>query len=291
MNYKYFLIGALIIFITVVAGFCIYDYFSEEPDLQVMPYETVQVKESETIESETSEIREITDIGNPHAWALVVPKATKMVNITLDTSTAFVCGTPELDLLNTDIQEVKKGKVTHELPSTIAEITAVDSDDGSADIPEPYFKVNDYQREVLIHLLYFEACGCKTQEDILEQRAVVSVVFNRFTSGEYKGCYDLEDIVFFKYPSGAFAFSPASDKDRFWFKGEWKNSNRHKDFLNNYDQLAEKVDWVIQNGPTVPENVKYFVSNACSAESNYFKNNHKVYKVYDDTTFMTDEKP
>ena len=159
-----------------------------------------------------------------------------------------------------------------------------------------------YMRSCLIHLLFFEACGGKTEEDIKEQRAIISVVINRFNSNKYKGCYDVEDIIFFKYPDtvkkdgtvvkGAYAFSPASNKDRFWFRGEWKDSNTHKDFLNNYEQLAEKVDYVLSNGVTVPSEVMYFVSNNCYKTSSHFNNkdNYTVYAVYDDTTFMTDNK-
>ena len=149
-----------------------------------------------------------------------------------------------------------------------------------------------YMRSCLIHLLYFEACSGKTEEDVKEQRAVISVVINRFNSNKYEGCYDVEDIIFFKYPSGAYAFSPASSKDRFWFRGEWKDSNIYKDFLNNYDQLAEKVDYVLSNGTTVPSDVMYFVSNSCYKTSSHFNNkdNYTVYAVYDDTTFMTANK-
>lgn len=159
-----------------------------------------------------------------------------------------------------------------------------------------------YMRSCLIHLLYFEACGGKTEEDVKEQRAIISVVINRFNSNKYEGCYDVEDIIFFKYPDtvkengtivkGAYAFSPASNKDRFWFRGEWKDSNIYKDFLNNYDQLAEKVDYVLSNGTTVPSDVMYFVSNGCYKTSSHFNNkdNYTVYAVYDDTTFMTANK-
>ena len=153
---------------------------------------------------------------------------------------------------------------------------------------EPYFNVSSYNRTALIHLLFFEDCGGKTEEDIKEQRAIISVVFNRLLSGSYEHCYDVSDIIFYQYSSGSYAFSPASDKDRFW---NFKDENEKKDFERNYNQLAEKVDYVIEHGCTVPSNVLYFVSNKCYEESSYFKNNHKVYCVYDGTTFMTTEKP
>lgn len=149
-----------------------------------------------------------------------------------------------------------------------------------------------YMRSCLIHLLYFEACSDKTLEDVKEQRAIISVVINRFNSNIYKGCYDVEDIIFFKYPNGTYAFSPARNKDMFWFRGEWEDSNIYKDFLNNYEQLAEKVDYVLTNGTTVPSDVMYFVSNGCYKTNSHFNNkdNYTVYAVYDDTTFMTSNK-
>ena len=42
-----------------------------------------------------------------------------------------------------------------------------------------------YMRSCLIHLLYFEACSDKTLEDVKEQRAIISVVINRFNSNIY----------------------------------------------------------------------------------------------------------
>ena len=149
-----------------------------------------------------------------------------------------------------------------------------------------------YMRSCLIHLLYFEACSDKTLEDVKEQRAIISVVINRFNSNIYKGCYDVEDIIFFKYPNGTYAFSPARNKDMFWFRGEWEDSNIYKDFLNNYDQMAEKVDYVLTNGITVPSDVMYFVSNGCYKTYCHLNINDKytIYSVYDDTTLLTSNK-
>ena len=191
---------------------------------------------------------------------------------------------PIEQFLTAETEESTIVQQTVETEETIETITMVIEEEND----KPYFNVSSYNRSALIHLLYFEACSCNDYEDVLEQRAVVSVVFNRLLSDNYEHCYDASDIIFYRYPSGSYAFTPAEDKDRFW---NFANEDEKKDFERNYNQLAEKVDYVIEHGCTIPSNVLYFVSNKSYETNSYFKNNHKVYAVYDGTTFMTTEKP
>ena len=211
---------------------------------------------------------------------------------------------PIEEQLTTSAEQKSKGKLLYSKPvvhhsvetEETIETTTITEEENN----EPYYNVSPYNRTALIHLLYFEACGGSTEEDIKEQRAIISVVFNRLYSKKYDHCHDASDIIFYQYPSGAFAFSPADNEERFWEFiirdkdgniDEVRSKRLKEDFNRNYNQLAEKVDYVIQHGSTVPENVLYFVSNKCFEQSSYFKNNHKVYAVYDDTTFMTNEMP
>jgi hypothetical protein len=93
-------------------------------------------------------------------------------------------------------------------------------------------------------LVYLESSICS--EDC--QRAVASVIFNRLDSGRWKKDVNkddkitLYDIVY--YPN---AFSPA------YLIEDYKDKTTQ--------ECYDAVDYVIQNGPTVPTYVRYFRTN------------------------------
>ena len=138
-------------------------------------------------------------------------------------------------------------------------------------------EVTEYERTLLMRLLYCEACTGTVDE----QRAVISVVFNRLNAKNAYGkpVYGktIYDIVYYQYPSGAWAFAPS---------GNGRMKTAYDKSKNYREELYEQVDYVLNNGITVPENVMYFCSNSCYDSSSYFKNNHTVYAIYGDTTFM-----
>lgn len=105
----------------------------------------------------------------------------------------------------------------------------------------PYYIVTAEEREMLATLVYLESSICS--EDC--QRAVASVIFNRLDSGRWKKDVNkdskitLYDIVY--YPN---AFSPA------YLIEDYKDKTTQ--------ECYDAVDYVIQNGPTVPTYVRYF---------------------------------
>ena len=108
----------------------------------------------------------------------------------------------------------------------------------------PYYIVTAAERDMLATLVYLESSICS--EDC--QRAVASVIFNRLDSGRWKkdvnkdGEITLYDIVY--YPN---AFSPA------YLIEDYKDKTTQ--------ECYDAVDYVIQNGPTVPTYVRYFRTN------------------------------
>ena len=146
---------------------------------------------------------------------------------------------------------------------------------------EPVFNVTDYERTLLMRLLYCEACTCKSYQDVLEQRAIISVVFNRLNLKKKNGGpaygYSIYDVVYYQYPDGSWAFTPAGNGG---LQDAYEKSKPYQ------EELYEQVDYVVNNGITIPDNVLYFCSNSCYENSNYFRNNHTVFTVYDDTTFL-----
>lgn len=108
----------------------------------------------------------------------------------------------------------------------------------------PYYIVTAEEREMLATLVYLESSICS--EDC--QRAVASVIFNRLDSGRWKKDVNkdskitLYDIVY--YPN---AFSPA------YLIEDYKDKTTQ--------ECYDAVDYVIQNGPTVPTYVRYFRTN------------------------------
>lgn len=126
--------------------------------------------------------------------------------------------------------------------SHMSPISATSKMEESSETEEtPYYIVTEEERDMLATLVYLESSICS--EDC--QRAVASVIFNRFDSKRWKkdvnkdGKITLYDIVY--YPN---AFSPAylieDSKDK------------------TTQECYDAVDYVIQNGPTVPTYVRYF---------------------------------
>lgn len=107
-----------------------------------------------------------------------------------------------------------------------------------------HYIVTADERDMLATLVYLESSICS--EDC--QRAVASVIFNRLDSGKWKkdvnkdGELTLYDIVY--YPN---AFSPA------YLIEDYKDKTTQ--------ECYDAVDYVIQNGPTVPTYVRYFRTN------------------------------
>lgn len=125
----------------------------------------------------------------------------------------------------------------------------------------PSIVVTEQEREMLARLVYLESGIC-SQEC---QRAVASVVFNRLHSGSWKqdmnadGVITLYDIIYF--PN---AFTPAYKIPTTIPKQE----------------CYDAVDYVLKNGCTVPEYVRYFridydfkwkdYCNYCVIDNTYF---------------------
>ena len=125
-------------------------------------------------------------------------------------------------------------------PSTATSTTEVSTE---PEVTYHYIVTAD-ERDMLATLVYLESSICS--EDC--QRAVASVIFNRLDSGKWKkdvnkdGELTLYDIVY--YPN---AFSPA------YLIEDYKDKTTQ--------ECYDAVDYVIQNGPTVPTYVRYFRTN------------------------------
>lgn len=126
-----------------------------------------------------------------------------------------------------------------------------------------YYIVTAEEREMLATLVYLESSICSTEC----QRAVASVIFNRLDSEKWRkdmnkdGAITLYDIVY--YPN---AFSPS------YLIEDYKDKTTQ--------ECYDAVDYVIQNGPTVPTEVRYFrtkydfnwdnYANYCVLDNVYF---------------------
>ena len=112
--------------------------------------------------------------------------------------------------------------------------------------PEPetpvYTTITEDEREMLARLVYLEAGSCSLDCQI----AIASVIFNRLDSGcwnvdvNYDGYITLFDIVYF--PT---AFEPAPNII----------------YTTPSQESYEAVDYVVQNGPVFPTEVRYFRIN------------------------------
>lgn len=164
----------------------------------------------------------------------------------------FVCESTTIDA--TDVVTPTTPTLDACVPSTPSDmIPPIDMDESLVEEPETtieptepeevitpmYYTITEEERELLARLCFLESSICSSEC----QRAVVSVVFNRLESGKWKidmnndGIISLYDIIY--YPN---AFSPADKIDS-----------------TTADEASyEAVDYVIQNGPTVPTYVRYF---------------------------------
>lgn len=126
---------------------------------------------------------------------------------------------------------------------------------GTIKASETYFDVTEDERDLLARLVHCEA----NTESLECQKAVVSVIFNRLKDGTWGD--SLEEVIFAKHQ-----FTPATS-------GKIYN-------VEPTEQNYEAVDDVIQNGPTLPDNVKFF-----RADYHFKWENYVGYLVLDKTYF------
>ena len=138
-----------------------------------------------------------------------------------------------------------------EIDSSILEVAEVVVEE-----KEMAYKITEEERDILAKLVYLEARG----ESVECQRAVVSVVLNRVNS-PYWGT-TIEKVVYSKNQ-----FTPA------------KYIN--KTIAN--EECYASVDYVLENGCTVPEYVLYF-------RADYFFSWASKYEKIDQTCFSYIEK-
>lgn len=117
-----------------------------------------------------------------------------------------------------------------------------------------YYNITQEERDILAKLVYLEAGTCGSQC----QRAVVSVVFNRLEAGYWGDT--LEEVIYYKD-----AFSPA-----------YLIESCERPPQEVYDA----VDYVLQNGPTVPSEVRYF-----RADKDFTWEGYAHYATYDNVYF------
>lgn len=116
-----------------------------------------------------------------------------------------------------------------------------------------YYTVSEAEREMLARLVFLESSICSFDCQI----AVASVVFNRLDSGAWGDT--LAEVVY--YPN---AFSPSA---------------KIPYTIPDTDAYAA-VDYVIENGPTVPSYVRYFRTSYDFSWNNYIN-----YDVMDNVYF------
>lgn len=127
-----------------------------------------------------------------------------------------------------------------------------------------YYTVTDEERELLARIVTCEASICSLEC----QKDVCSVIFNRLESGKWRkdmngdGKITIYDIIY--YPN---AFSPTTDgaMDR---------------CTTPCKSAYEAVDYVIENGPTVPTYVRYF-----RASYDFSWEGYENYKTIDNVYF------
>lgn len=121
--------------------------------------------------------------------------------------------------------------------------------------PKPARTVTPEERLLIAQLVYREA----NLESLDCQKAVVSVVFNRLDAGKWGNT--LHEVIYYKN-----AFTPATSG---LLEG-----------VEPTDTNFAAVDFVIQNGPTLPTEVRYFRSDYHFSWENY-----EGYIVLDNTYF------
>ena len=129
---------------------------------------------------------------------------------------------------------------------------------------EPYYNITAEERELLARIVTCEASICSLEC----QKDVCSVIFNRLESGKWRkdmnndGEITLYDIIY--YPN---AFSPTS------------NGAMDKCTQPCASAYAA-VDYVVENGPTVPTYVRYFRTSYDFSWKDYTN-----YKIIDNVYF------
>ena len=118
-----------------------------------------------------------------------------------------------------------------------------------------YYSVTEEERLLIAQLVYREA----NTESLECQKAIVSVLFNRLACGKWGDT--IEEVIYYKN-----AFTPAT-------AGLLEGVTPTK---TNY----EAVDFVLENGPTLPTYVRYFRANYHHSWEGY-----EGYSVIDHTYF------
>lgn len=115
----------------------------------------------------------------------------------------------------------------------VHEITEIKTQYQAVEVKEMAYNLTESERELLAQLLYHEARG----ESLDCQKAVVSVVLNRVESGIWGDT--LSEVIYAKNQ-----FEPVA-------RGLLPNT---KPLQKQY----EAIDYVLENGATIPEDVLYF---------------------------------
>lgn len=125
------------------------------------------------------------------------------------------------------------------------------------------YNITEAEREMLARLVYLEA----NTESIECQRAIVSVVVNRWQNGTWGDT--LEDVIYYPYQ-----FTPASLIDK------------TTPTQTNYDA----VDYVLKNGSTLPKYCMYFRASYGFSNTDWANYGYREYKQIDNTFFGYFEK-
>lgn len=149
---------------------------------------------------------------------------------------------------------------TSSTPSTTVH-TSLNTTPPTSAVPETtapktmYYSVTEEERLLIAQLVYREA----NTESLECQKAIVSVLFNRLVCGKWGDT--IEEVIYYKN-----AFTPATAG---LLEGVTPTNT-------NY----EAVDYVLENGPTLPTYVRYFRANYHHSWEGY-----EGYAVIDHTYF------
>ena len=117
-----------------------------------------------------------------------------------------------------------------------------------------YYNITQEERDMLAKLVCLEAGTCGSQC----QRAVASVVFNQLETGYWGNT--LEEVIYYKN-----AFSPA------YLIATCEQPPQ---------EIYDAVDYVLNNGPTIPKEVRYF-----RADYDFSWEGYAHYATYDNVYF------